>query len=384
MDDQNTNTEGAARKPRMRSPDRSQIDPNPKVLDDLIAPDHPARLVWQLVEELDVTRLREEIKAVEGKAGRPAIDPRILIALWIYATTQGVCSGREVAKRCGDCDPYKWICGGVSVNHHTLSDFRARHTEWLKEQVVRNISTMRWEGLVDLEQIGQDGMRVRASAGNDSFKRAESLEELLEEAEEHWDQLQRQFEQGDGGLSARQRAAQQRAARERVQRLKQAREEVEQVAEQREKRKKGDGKRARTSTTDPEARRMKMGDGGYRPAYNVEFATDVNSLVIVGAELINAGSDAGQMEPMVRQIELEQGPFPANAEYYVDGNFATLADVESVGERGITVFAPVKDPEKQKEKGQNPYEPRPGDTPHVAAWRQRMGTDEARQKYKQP
>jgi hypothetical protein len=240
---------------------------------------------------------------------------------------------------------------------------------------------MRAEDLVDLEVLGQDGMKVRASAGNDSFRKAETLEGLLEEAEQRWDRLQKEFQQETSELSARQKAAQQRAAREKVERLKQALEEVKQVAEAREKRKKGDGASARASTTDPIARRMKMGDGGTRPAYNVEFATGLNSLVIVGADLINVGSDAGQMEPMVQQIEEEQEPL--SGEYLVDGNFATTEDIESVGQRGVTVLAPVKQAEKQKKEGKDPYAPKRGDSPKVAQWRQRMGTEEAQQKYKQ-
>jgi hypothetical protein len=225
-------------------------------------------------------------------------------------------------------------------------------------------------------------MRVRASAGNDSFKREAKLQQLLEEADQQWDRLQQEFEQ-ETDLSARQQAAQERAARERIERLKQAQQEVQKVAEAREKRKKGDGASARASTTDPEARRMKMGDGGTRPAYNVEFTTDLNSLVIVGADLLNAGSDAGQMEPMVEQIETQQGPLPKQAEYYVDGGFATKEDLTSVSQRDVTVFAPVKDVEKQQRQGKDPYAPKRGDSSEVAAWRQRMGTEEGRQKYKQ-
>jgi transposase len=366
----------------MNSPDRSQIDPNPKRIDDLIPPDHKARLVWELVLELDMTPLCDRIKAVEGHAGRPSIDPRVLTALWLYATDEGIASARKLNKRCYDCDPFKWIRGGVDVNYHTLSDFRTDHAEWLKEQIINNIASMRAEELVSLDIIGQDGMRVRASAGNDSFKKAGRLEELLEEAEKQWDRLQSEFEQ-ETELSARQQAAQERAARERIERLKQAQQEVKQVAEQREKRKKGDGDTARVSTTDPEARRMKMGDGGFRPAYNVEFGTDLNGLVIIGADLINAGSDNGQMEPMVLQIEAEQGPLPEDAEYYVDGGFASKADIESVGQRGVTVFAPIREAEKQERRGKDPYAAKPGDTPQVAVWRERMGTEEAKEKYKQ-
>lgn len=379
MEPQDASTEAPA--PRMKSPDRWQIDPDPKRIDDLIPPDHKARLVWELVQGLDMTPLYQRIKAVEGHAGRPPIDPRILVTLWLYATDEGIAKARELCRRCYDCDPYKWLRGGVNVNYHTLSDFRTAHLEWLKKQVVTNIATMRAEDLVDLEVLGQDGMRVRASAGNDSFRKAETLERLLEQAEQQWDRLQEEFRQETSERSARQKAAQQRAAREKVERLKQALEEVKQVAEAREKRKKGDGASARASTTDPIARRMKMGDGGTRPAYNVEFATGLNSLVIVGADLINVGSDAGQMEPMVQQIEEEQEPL--SGEYFVDGGFATTEDIESVGQRGVTVLAPVKQAEKQKKEGKDPYAPKPGDSPKVAQWRQRMGTEEAQEKYKQ-
>ena len=378
MDPHSASTEAA---PRMKSPDRAQVDPNPKKIDDLIPPDHKARLVWQLVEELDLTPLYAGIRAVEGHPGRPATDPRILVALWLYATDEGIGKARELMRRCDDCDPYKWFRGGVDVNYHTLSDFRTAHLEWLKYQVVANIAAMRAEGLVSLEVLGQDGMRVRASAGNDSFKRAETLQQLLEEAEQQWGRLQQEFEQ-ETGLSARQQAAQERSARERIERLKQAQAEVQKVAEAREKRKKGDGASARASTTDPAVRRMKMGDGGTRPALNVEFATDLDSLVIVGADLLNV-ADAGQMEPMVQQIEVEQAPLPEGAEYYVDGGLVTKEDLESVGQRRVTVFAPPKEVKQQQQQGKDPYAPKRGDSPEVAQWRQRMGTAEAQEKYKQ-
>ena len=379
MNSQDASTEAT---PRMKSPDRSQVDPNPKRIEDLIPPDHKARLVWQLIQDLDLTLLYAQIKAVEGHAGRPAIDPRILVALWLYATDERIASARELARRCYDCDPYKWLRGGVDVNYHTLSDFRTAHPEWLKEQVVTNVAALRAEGLASLEVLGQDGMRVRASAGNDSFKREETLQQLLEEAERQWDHLQEEFEQ-ETELSARQQAAQERSARERIERLKQALEEVKQVAEAREKRKKGDGASARASTTDPLARRMKMGDGGTRPAFNVEFTTELTNLVIVGADLINAGSDAGQMEPMVQQIEAEQAPLPEGSEYYVDGGFATKEDLQRMGQRRVTVFAPPKEVEKQQQEGKDPYAAKPGDSPEIAEWRQRMGTAEAQEKYKQ-
>lgn len=382
MKQQDASTAAAAPTPRMKSPDRSQVDPNPKRIDDLIPPNHPARAIWELIQELDLTPLYAQIKAVEGHAGRPSTDPRVLVALWLYATEEGIAKARELCRRCYDCDPYKWIRGGVDVNYHTLSDFRTQHPAWLKEQVVTNIAALRAEGLASLDVVGQDGMRVRASAGNDSFRREATLQKLLEEAEQRWDHLQQEFAE-ETELSAREQAAQERAARERIERLKQAQQEVQKVAEAREKRKKGDGDSARASTTDPEARRMKMGDGGTRPAYNVEFSTDLNSLVIMGFDVTNAGTDAGQLEPMAQKIEAEQGPLPNNAESYVDGGFVTREDLQSMTRRGVTIYAPVKAVEKHQQQGKDPYAPRRGDTPEVVAWRERMATDEARQKYKQ-
>jgi hypothetical protein len=252
------------------------------------------------------------------------------------------------------------------MNYHTLSDFRVDHCEWLREQVVTNIAVMRSEGLASLEILGQDGIRVRANAGSVSFKTAEKLSQLREEAEQQWEKLQAEFEQSET-LTPRQLGAQQRAARDRSERLKQAQEEVKQVAQQREKRKKGDGQTARASTTDPEARRMKMADGGTRPAYNIQFATDLNSLVIVSTDVVNVGSDGGQMEPLVQHLEAEQGPLPDGAEYYVDGGFASNQDLESVSERGVTVFTPVKAVKKKQQRGEDPYAPQRGDTPWVAA-----------------
>ena len=377
-----TPEESARPAPRFYSPDRSLVDPTPKRIDELIPADHKARVVWALVEDLDLTSLYQQIKSVEGHAGRPAIDPRILVALWLYATDEGMASAHELARRCTDCDPYKWICGGVHVNYHTLADFRVQNPEWLGQQVVANVASLRAEGLASMNKLGQDGMRVRSNSGNDSFKKVEKLSQLLEEAEQQWERLQDEFEQTQE-RSPREQAAQARAARERIERIKQAQVEVKQVAEQREKRKKGDGATARASTTDPQARRMKMADGGTRPAYNVQFDTDLDSLVIMGADVVQSGSDSGQIEPMLQQIVADQGPLPTAGEYYVDGGFASNADLESVSRRGVTVYAPIKAVEKKKQKGQDPYAPKRGDTPHVASWRQRMGTAEAQEKYKQ-
>jgi transposase len=378
---QEADDDTAARPPRLERPDRSRADPNPKTLDELIPEDHPARLVWELVQDLDMMALYETIRAVEGHPGRPAIDPQILVALWAYATVEGIASARRLARLCYRDDPFKWLRGGVDVNYHTLADFRTAHAAWLEQQVVDVVATLMHEDLIDLNRVGQDGMRVRASAGSGSFKREGKLEERLQQAQEQWDRLEQELENPLPELSARQQAARRRAARERLERLERAKEERKKIEAGREAHHKGDGKHARASTTDPEARRMKMGDGGFRPAYNVQFATTLDTLVITGVDVINAGSDGGQMDPMVERIEAQQGQVPD--EYYVDGGFSVKEDIDNVSQRGATVYAPVKEAEKKQREGKDPYAPQKGDPPRVAAWRQRMGTEEARAKYRQ-
>jgi transposase len=370
-----------ARPPRVQAPDRSQVDPDPRPLDELIPNDHPARLVWALVEELNMRPLYEKIKAVEGHPGRTPIDPRILVGLWLYATIEGIASARKLTELCYRHDAFKWLRGGVNVNYHSVSDFRTAHGEWLEQQVVQVVAVLMQEGLIDLNQVGQDGMRVRASAGSASFKREEKLEEFLQEAQQQWDCLQQEFEDGATQVTARQRAARERAARDRWERLQRAKQEREKVAAGREARKKGDGKNARVSTTDPEARRMKMADGGFRPAYNVQFATTLDTLMIVSVDVINAGSDGGQMDPMVEQIEQQQGTLPD--EYYTDGGFSTKDDIEDLAQRGVTVYTPVKEADRQRRQGKDPYAPRQGESQSLTEWRQRMGTEEAKEKYKQ-
>jgi hypothetical protein len=304
------------------------------------------------------------------------------MTLWLYATVEGVGSARELDRLCQNHVHYQWICGDVGVNYHTLSDFRTEHGELLDELLSQSVATLIHEGLVNLNQVAQDGMRVRASAGSSSFRRRPTLEDCLNQARGQVAALKEEVDADPGAGTKRQQAARERAARERAQRVADALAALAELEPKMEARKKGSQEKARASTTDPEARRTKMGDGGFRPAYNVQFATDVGSQVIVGVDVVNIGSDGGQMLPMVEQIEERYGKTPEN--YLVDGGFATVEDIDAVGgpEHGATVYAPVKDEEKKKEAGVDPFAPRPKDGEVVGAWRVRMGTDEAKAIYK--
>lgn len=368
--------QGAGR-PRLRRPDRHQVMMRTLALDALLPEDHPARLVWEYVEGVDCQSLYAPIRAVEGRAGRDAIDPRIPLALWLYATLDGVGSARRLERLCEDHVVYQWICGGVSVNYHTLSDFRTSRTEFLDGLLTRSVAALLHQGLVTLHRVAQDGMRVRASAGAASFRRRPTLEECRFEAQEQVEALRKELASDPGGLSARQSAARQRAARERSDRIRRALEEMPDVES---KKASEDKDKARVSTTDPEARVMKMPDGGFRPAHNVQFATDTGSQVIMGVAVVNAGSDQGQRVPMVDQLRERYGKGPQ--EMLVDGGFAKKDDIETLAspDGGTTVYAPVSAPKKHKDRDR--YQPQPGESPAVAAWRRRMGTPEAKEIYK--
>jgi len=351
-------------------------------LEDLLETDHQARVVWDFCLGLDLEPLYESIRSREGGPGRAAIDPRLCVALWLYATLEGVGSARALAWLCGDHHAFRWLCGGVSVNHHTLSDFRVGPVDLLDRLLTRSVSVLREQGLVDLNRVAHDGMRVRASAGAASFHRRPTLEECLQEAEDQVARLREELDDDPSAPSrrhaaARERAARERAARERAERLRRA---LERLPELEARKKAGEKDKARASSTDPEATVMKMADGGYRPAYNIEFSVETATLVIAAVEVTTSGSDAGQITPLDDRIHDRHGDYPKEA--LADGGFVNLEDIEAAQAqpRGTRVYAPVpepKDPERDR------HAPRPGDGEQVREWRARMGTEPAKAVYRQ-
>ena len=369
--------------PRLRTAQRDQIELQVVDLESLVASDHPARAVWAYVERLDLSEQLAAIKAREGEPGRPAADPKILMALWLYGTIDGVGSARLLAGLCETHTAYRWICGGVSMNYHTLSDFRGDQEVLLDRLLVQGVAALVSEGLVRLEQLAQDGVRIRASAGSSSYRRRPRLESLLEEAEERVATLKAELEADPAASTARRRAAQARAARERVDQIEAALERLKELEAQRERRAKKHKKATekqkepRASTTDAEARVMKMADGGYRPAYNGQLASDPQTQVIVAVALDTTGSDGGLMRPMQEKIAAAYGQAPQR--YLVDGGFNKSEDIEAAHAAGIAVFAP---PSNNKHKT-DPFAPREEDGPGTAAWRKRMASDEGKAIYRE-
>jgi transposase len=373
----------AVGKPRLRVPVRDQMEMRWESLDDLLESDHPARIVWAAVCTLDLESWLSEIKAIERHVGRDATDPRLLVALWVFATLKGIGSARELGRLCAECLPYQWLCGGVSVNYHMLSDFRSQGGEKWDELLTQIVATLLEADLVKMDRIAQDGMKVRASAGNGSFRRRGRLEEFLQAAREQVETLKKLAEEDGAELTRRQRAARERAARERQQRIEEAMRECEELQKQREATAKQSRRKvneARASTTDPQARIMKFPDGGCRPGYNVQFATDTDSGVIVGVEVTNAGNDGAQLPPMLDQLKERYDRVPDEA--LIDGGFATTDTIDQAAERGCTVYSPVKGEEKQRAEGKDPYTRKTWDSDATAAWRSRMGTETAKSIYR--
>ena len=370
--------------PRLREPNRSQVELRVSDLESLLPEDHRARLVWGYVVRQDLSRLFDAIKARGSNAGRAAIDPQVLFALWLYATLEGVGSGREVARLSQAHDAYRWICGGVSVNYHALNDFRSGSDKLVDEVLTHNVAALAAAGAIELERVAQDGMRVRASAGAASFRRQASLQEHLRQAGELVQTMKKQMQDDPGRAQRQAQAARLRAAKEREERIGRALAQLPEVAAA--KKRNGDKpESARASETDADARVMKMADGGFRPSYNVQFATTCAQQVIVGMAVVNAGTDMAQLGAMVGQVERRLGRSPDA--WLVDGGYPAHEQIDAVADR-TELYAPVPEARVKKDDQGNAicpdrHRPRPGDSEAVAEWRQRMATDEAKELYKQ-
>ncbi len=391
---------------RLRQPERRQMAMVATCPDDLVSATHPVRLLMAVVERLDLQRFYEPIQARRGVAGRDATDPRLLVALWLFACTRGIGSARELARRCADSAAFRWLCGGVTVNHRLLSDFRSDHGAALDALFTQVVASLVDKDVVRVSRISQDGVRVRVGAGAGSYRSSERLEKLLDEAREHVAQLRAQVDSPEvQSLSARRRAARKRAATERLERLEEA---VAQLPELKRKqaaaeRRAGQGKQGekvrarqpRVSTTDPEARVMKMPNGGFNPAVNVQLATDTESRAILGVQVTSQGTDsagvptdrsssvgwsAGLSEPMRQQVEERSGG--KVEEHLLDGGYLRTADIEQAQADGVEVFMPPKTAKSLKNRGRE-LEAKPGDSAAILAWKQRMRSEAGKEIYKQ-
>jgi transposase len=320
-------SQGRQASPRLKPVNRQQLLLRTVDVEHLIGADHPARAVWEFVGKLPLEGIREQVKSVEGSAGRPALDPQLLVSLWIYSYSQGVSSARAIERLCEHDPAYQWLTGLESISAHTLSDFRVAHPKELRELFEKVLALLSVEGLITLERVMQDGTRVKACAASSGFRTKERIEEHLKAAREAVEALERL---GEEESSLRMQRARERAARERQERLESALKQFEQLEASK-------STVDRVSTTDPEARVMKQPDGGSAPSYNVQISTDAAHSLIVGIDVTQSGADYGQLMPAVDRLE-KQGSLPA--QMVVDGGYISSENILAMAERGIDLVGP--------------------------------------------
>lgn len=366
-------SETPRRKPKVKPVIRGQMRFINLDLEVAVGEDSPVRAVWAFAEAVDLSVFYDSIRSQEGELGRPATDPKLLFALWVMATLDGVGSARELERLCQTDLRYMWLCGEERPNHHTLGDFRNRSGRALDAVLSQTVARLMDEDLVEMNRVAQDGVRVRAWAGAGSYRQKRRLRQLLQMANEQVKLLNEERDEDPNASSRRARSARERAAKDRLKRVERA---LAKMPEAEERKKSDNGKKKtepRTSTTDPDATVMKMADGGYRPAYNVQNVTDTATKVIVAVEVTSDGTDMQQMEPMADLVDQMYGGLPE--EWLADGGYLSLEVIDRLSRRNCKVFGP---PRKRKSTG-----PKRGDPPGVRAWRERMETPEGQAIYKE-
>jgi transposase len=322
--------------PRIRYANRKQILLREVDVESLVCEDHEVRAIWELVGRVDLRRYYEGIKSVEGVAGCPATDPRVMISIWIYSYSKGNSSAREISRLCEYDPAYQWLTGMERINYHSLSDFRVEHKEGLEELFIEVLGVLSGEGLVSLERVMQDGTKVKAYCSSDTFRRENTIKEHLEMARE---QVRLMEEESEEEISGRVAKARERAIREKKGKLELAMNELEKIKEG--KKNKQQKENARVSMSDPEARIMKQSDGGYAPGYNLQIETESKNKIIVGAKLTQSRSDYVELAGGAETVEKNMGEAPKQV--VVDGGFVSRENIVKMSEKGIDLIGPMPD-----------------------------------------
>ena len=368
-------------------PCRYQLEMNVSCLDQLIPQEHRARAVWDFVDKMDTSPCFLDINSFYGEAGRPASSPKVLFALWIYSILDGNTSARKLEELCKNHNVYKWIAGGIPINRTMLAEFRSTNSIKFDDLLTNCLAVMVQAGLIKDEDFSQDGTRVKANAGFGSFRRMETLENLNEEITNYLKELH--AKDAASAYERRQKEAEIRIEEERRNRVGEALKNLEQAIDLKKKQgekigqppKEEELKDVRASTTDPEVRKMKMGDGGFRLAYNVQFATGLNSRVIYGVDVVNT-LDPGTAPRMMGRVHsrLRVLGLQGAKNWFGDAAYSGKDDIDVVAYffPDCRYYAPPK-----TKKGIDPKKPQKGDSEAVSKWRKLIGTEDVENSYKQ-
>jgi transposase len=309
-------------------------------VESLIGPDHKARAIWHLTGQLNLEPFLAALKTREGQAGREAWDPRLLVSLWVYAYSEGIGSAREIERQMEWEAGFRWLAGLELVNHHTLSDFRVEHGRALDQLFAEVLATLEHAGCLTLERVMHDGTKIRAQAGADTFRRERTIEARLASARALVEQMGDPRAEFDPAARTRQQAARERAARERYDRLEQANAELHALRQA--ERTEAEKQAVRVSLSEPEARRMKHGDGAIAPSYNAQITTDAQEKIIVGAHLSQSASDAHSLAPALDVVEQNLGRRPAQV--VADGGYTNRATIAECAGGPTQLIGSLTDP----------------------------------------
>jgi transposase len=381
---------------RIRQAERGQPGFELVDLESLVAEDHPVRAVWSFVEGLDLGWFYDRIKARGETPGRAATDPRILLALWLYATVDGVGSARALDRLCVHHSIYRWICGGVTVNHDMLSTFRIDSGDFLDRLLTQSLAALMAEGLIRLDEVITDGTKVRAAASRSSMRRVQRLTELETKARERVAELRRELEADPAASERRLLKRRLSGAEDRARRVAAALAKRAGAVQEGDRDESGPAqgnegndeppgtkqKEERISTTDPDAQLMRMADGAVRAAYNVQVASACGFVVAI--EPTERRNDRGLAPAIVKQVEQRCGKPP----------WRLLADVGAMTATDITGFAathpaievfspPPARKESSKPESKARYERNRAAEPQcLKDWRERMDSEDGKAVYK--
>jgi len=327
--------------PRLKPIDRKQSYWGPVDVENLIGQDHIARAIWDLTGRLDLSAFLKNNKAVEGHAGAGRTDPRLLLGVWVYGLTLGIGAARELARRLNQEPGLRWLSGDEEINAHTLSDFRVGHQAALDGLFSQLLAALSEAGMVKLEQLTVDGTKVQAQASGASLRREPRLRERLEQAEAIVKELSQDHSEAAHSKRA---AARRRAAAEQQERLQEALQELEEI---RKHKPAAERAQARVSVSEPEARVMKNGQGGFALAYNVQSVVDAANKIVMNVAVTRSAGDQQQLTAALERV----GPLKPHTQVLVDGGYLTEQSISQAQQQGVELIGPHLEREASRERG---------------------------------
>jgi transposase len=373
---------------RVIGPDRAQLRWDMVDLDSQLPDDHRARLVWAFVEGLELSEFYDRIKARDAVAGRPATDPRVVLAVWLYATLEGIGAARAIDRLCQQHAAYRWLCGGAPINHDLLAEFRRANAALLDRLLTQSVTGLIAEKLITLEELMIDGTKVRAYAGRGSLCKRKRLESIEQAVAERVAALKSELDADPAEPERQRKKRALQAAQERAERVERARHKLTELEQEKAARAKthpqeeAEKSQPKVSVSDPEVRSMRLADGAVAPAWNVQVAT-ANGFIIA-VDPTDRRKDSGLAPAMVAKVAERCGQVPQRL--LADTTAMTQEDIVALAERHpeMTIYSPPP-PERsdvtaetlRKRRWKRRHEP-----PAVTAWRERMASEEGQEVYR--